>query len=106
MTLFTSKKNLLRCPECGRTGDKSKGHTTCFFCSCDLIPQAEYESMGYHHPDPDQPHRPTIECPYCHSINTKKISTASKAVHTAVFGVFSLSRNSKNYHCNSCNSDF
>ena len=47
-----------------------------------------------------------IECPYCHSTNTKKITNASKAIHTAVFGIFSVSRNSKNYHCNNCNSDF
>lgn len=47
-----------------------------------------------------------VECPYCHATNVKKITNTSKAVHTAVFGIFSLSRNSKNYHCNHCNSDF
>ena len=47
-----------------------------------------------------------IECPYCHSTNTNKITITSKAVHTAVFGIFSMSRNSKNFHCNNCNSDF
>jgi hypothetical protein len=48
----------------------------------------------------------TITCPYCHSTKTKKISTASKVAHTAVFGVFSISRNSKQWHCNGCGSDF
>lgn len=47
-----------------------------------------------------------VECPYCHATNVKKISNTSKAIHTAVFGIFSFSRNSKNYHCNHCNSDF
>lgn len=47
-----------------------------------------------------------IECPYCHSTNTKKITKTSKAFHTAIFGVFSMSRNSKQFHCNNCNSDF
>lgn len=47
-----------------------------------------------------------IECPYCHATNVKKITNASKAVHTAVFGIFSLGRNSKQWHCNHCNSDF
>lgn len=47
-----------------------------------------------------------VECPYCHSTNTKKITMTSKAVHTALFGVFSVSRNSKNFHCHECNSDF
>lgn len=47
-----------------------------------------------------------VECPYCHATNVKKISTTSKAVHTAIFGVFSIGRNSKQWHCNNCNSDF
>ncbi len=48
----------------------------------------------------------TVECPYCHSTNTKKITNTSKAVHTALFGVFSIGRNSKQWHCNSCHSNF
>ncbi len=47
-----------------------------------------------------------VECPYCHATNVKKITNTSKAVHTALFGIFSIGRNSKNYHCNNCNSDF
>ena len=50
--------------------------------------------------------KPTVECPYCHSVDTKKITTTSKAVHTAIFGIFSINRNSKNFHCNNCKSDF
>ncbi len=49
---------------------------------------------------------PKVECPYCHSTNTKKISTLSKAAHTYMFGIFSMSRNSKNFHCNKCGADF
>lgn len=48
----------------------------------------------------------TIHCPYCNSTNVKKITTPSKAVHTAIFGIFSMGRNSKQWHCNSCRSDF
>ena len=48
----------------------------------------------------------SVTCPYCNSVNTKKISVTSKAAHTAVFGIFSMGRNSKNYHCNACGSDF
>lgn len=47
-----------------------------------------------------------VECPYCHATNVKKITNTSKAVHTAIFGIFSVSRNSKQWHCNKCNSDF
>lgn len=47
-----------------------------------------------------------VECPYCHATNVKKITNTSKAMHTAIFGIFSMGRNSKNFHCNNCNSDF
>lgn len=47
-----------------------------------------------------------IECPYCRSKDTKRITNTSKVVHTAVFGIFSMGRNSKNFHCNNCGSDF
>lgn len=47
-----------------------------------------------------------VECPYCHATNVKKITNTSKAVHTALFGVFSINRNSKQWHCNHCGSDF
>lgn len=49
---------------------------------------------------------PTVKCPYCHSINTRKIGVGSKIVHSALFGVFSMGRNGKQWHCNSCGSDF
>lgn len=48
----------------------------------------------------------TPHCPYCNSTNIKKITTGSKVAHTALFGIFSMSRNSKQWHCNSCKSDF
>lgn len=47
-----------------------------------------------------------IECPYCHATNVRKITVTSKAMHTALFGVFSMGRNSKQWHCNHCSSDF
>lgn len=48
----------------------------------------------------------TPHCPYCNSTNIKKITTGSKVAHTALFGIFSMSRNSKQWHCNDCKSDF
>lgn len=52
------------------------------------------------------PKEKSVECPYCHSTDTKKITTTSKAIHTALFGILSVGRNSKNYHCNNCGADF
>lgn len=49
--------------------------------------------------------KPVVECPYCHGRNTKKISTTSKVVNTALFGIFGTKRH-KQWHCNECNSEF
>ncbi len=46
-----------------------------------------------------------VTCPYCNSTDTHKITVASKAVNTVVWGVLGTKRHS-NYHCNNCNSDF
>lgn len=47
----------------------------------------------------------TVSCPYCNSTNVKKITTTSKAINTALFGVFGTKRH-KNYYCNNCKSNF
>lgn len=100
MGFFLSRKNTLRCPECGGYADKRDGYTVCPKCSCKLITEDEYCSNGYHNSD-----KPIVECPYCHSTDTKKISTTSKVMNTAVFGIFGTKRH-KQWHCNQCNSDF
>lgn len=41
------------------------------------------------------------KCPTCNSTNLKKISTASKVVNSAVFGLFGTKRH-KTFHCNNC----
>ena len=49
---------------------------------------------------------PSVSCPYCNSTNTQKISTANKVGSALVFGVFSLGKVTKQWHCNNCKSDF
>lgn len=46
-----------------------------------------------------------IECPYCHSTNTTKITTTAKVVNTAMFGLLGNKRRHQ-WHCNNCKSDF
>ena len=48
---------------------------------------------------------PSVECPYCHSINTSKSGTVSRMTSTAMFGLASK-KIGKQWHCNSCNSNF
>ena len=47
----------------------------------------------------------TIECPYCHSNDTKKISGSSRILSGGIFG-FGSSKIGKQWHCNTCKSDF
>ena len=83
--------------------------------SCDKLPIVPRENLNinmiknYIIPESEkiaQTSVSKVQCPYCKSTNTKKITTASKATHTFMFGIFSIGRNSKNYHCNNCKSDF
>lgn len=53
-----------------------------------------------------QPTSPTITCPYCKSTDCKKISGLSKAGSVALWGIFALGKTAKQWHCNSCKSDF
>ena len=46
-----------------------------------------------------------IECPYCHSRNTSKIGTVSRMFSAGFFGLGSK-KIGKQWHCNSCGSDF
>ena len=46
-----------------------------------------------------------VECPYCHSMNTEKISGVARGVSIYALGVAS-SKLGKQWHCNNCKSDF
>lgn len=46
-----------------------------------------------------------IECPYCHSTNTKKIGLLNRTVSVGLLGLGSK-KIGKQFHCKNCNSDF
>lgn len=43
-----------------------------------------------------------IKCPNCNSPSVKKISTGSKAVSVAMWGIFAAGKLTKTYQCNKC----
>lgn len=51
------------------------------------------------------PTKPTITCPYCKSTNTTKIGVVKRSVSFGLFG-FGSGKVGKQWHCNSCKSDF
>ena len=105
-----------KCPNCGRIYnygdfDDSKVMLQCMNCRYPLKKAEDVKTVrNPYQPkvigEVPNPNRTVVECPYCHSTNTKKITNTSKAIHTALFGIFSMGRNRKNYHCNKCGSDF
>ncbi len=46
-----------------------------------------------------------VECPYCKSNNTKKITATSRMISTSLFGLGSK-KVGKQFHCNNCGADF
>lgn len=46
-----------------------------------------------------------VHCPYCKSTNVKKISASSRVGSVMILGIFSK-KIGKQWHCNSCGSDF
>jgi len=48
----------------------------------------------------------TVECPYCHCSDTKKIKTTGRLVSFGLFGFGSGKIGGKQWHCNTCKSDF
>lgn len=71
---------------------------------CDIdIAKRIVDEMNYKKQQID---KSTIKCPYCNSTSVVKITKSSKAVRTFLFGIFAISRNSKNFHCNNCTADF
>lgn len=56
-------------------------------------------------PSQQESSKPTVQCPYCKSTNTHKITTTAKVVNTALFGLFGTKRN-KQWHCDGCGSEW
>lgn len=120
------------CPKCLESGLRTKEYMICPFCKVEMINSIygtveETHSYGDNHPElkkspefDEQAYQKRInwvpveyggsnnkiKCPYCHSTNTKKISSMSKASSVALFGIFAMGKVSKQWHCNNCNSDF
>lgn len=88
------------CPDCG--GQLSYYETQITDNDTDLVVE-HYTEEFYKNMKKSQ--QQEIECPYCHSTNTKKISTFGRVFSTEFLGLGS-GKVGKQWHCNKCNSDF
>ena len=104
-----------KCPNCGRIynyGAEISGIINCMNCRYPLKKVEDVKEVR--HPELNE-HKVigtisnsstlTVECPYCHSTKTKKISGSGRWLSTGLFGLGS-SKIGKQWHCNSCKSNF
>ena len=112
------------CPKCGGTKyDKNKAFDVdgkggakmaiCRKCGCGIFIEVtedfekkfeeDCKKAAQAQAEAKQP--PKIECPYCHSTATRKISGTSRVVSAGLFGLGSK-KIGKQWHCCSCKSDF
>lgn len=91
----------VKCPRCGnnetiiinkKNGVLNKEYGECTKC----------HYLTYREGDPVN----AVQCPYCHSLDVKKISNASKVAGVATFGILALGKATKEWHCNNCKSNF
>lgn len=78
---------------------------TCADCNTPVLIESSPEYEEYRRGINAPKQAPTVECPYCHSTNTKKISGTTRFISTGLFGLAS-NKIGKNFHCNNCKSDF
>ena len=98
----TNKPHSTKCPKCGNEMEMKWQED----CDTDLADQIKQQAihdrstMNFGNNG-----KPIVQCPYCKSANTTKITATSKAVNTALFGFLGIKRH-KQWHCNQCKSDF
>lgn len=96
----------IKCPKCGCEISLLSKSSYFDLGECALCGSKTYINKENKKVMPNIKSQPIVECPYCHSTNTKKISGASKAGKIAAFGIFSIGKVTKQWHCNNCKSDF
>ena len=93
----------IECPKCGC--NKSFYATSSYFnisYCCDCGAETSCKDKV---PLP-APTITNVYCPYCNATDIKKITTSSKIGRIAIFGILSLGKVTKQWHCNNCKSDF
>lgn len=108
---------IYQCPNCGRTYNygefnNSNIRLSCMNCRYPLKKKEDIKNIT--HPELNtmfnnkhvigtisDPTKPIPKCPTCSSTNLKKITTTSKVMNTAMFGIFGTKRH-KIFHCNNC----
>lgn len=103
-----------QCPNCGRTYTEFDNVYYCGNCNYRLVKKEEIKQIK--HPELSKrnyhvigtindPTKPRVECPYCHSANTQKIGWLDRIGSAELWGLGSPLLG-KQFHCNDCGADF
>lgn len=92
----SDKREKYFCPNCGRELK--------YFISWEKDEKTGLAGECYM--DKTRTNRPIVECPYCHSTNTRKLPEKSVFMADNLFWGSKVSEVGKNFHCNKCGADF
>ena len=102
-----------KCPKCNKftifyneEGDKpNKVCKHCNYSNIIFYNKIDVDEADAKYGDFFTNKKPTVECPYCKSTDTKKIGVVGRSMSFGLFG-FGSSKVGKQWHCNKCKSDF
>jgi DNA-directed RNA polymerase subunit RPC12/RpoP len=93
----------IECPKCGHNVSvRKKIKNLMEYATCEKCGEITYKKLN----ESVLNSAPQVKCTYCNSTDVKKITTASKVGSAALFGIFSVGKLTKEWHCNKCNSNF
>lgn len=101
---------IYQCPNCGRTYTEFENVYYCGTCNYRIVKQEDIKKIK--HPELSErdyhiigtiqdPTKPTIECPTCHSNNIQRLSGFERGTSIAMLGLFSKKIN-KSFKCKNC----
>lgn len=96
----------IKCTKCGFEKSFYRSDDYLDTAYCPKCGETTYVNKDCKKPLPSYKPVPIVICPYCKSKDTRKISGASKAGSVALWGIFSIGKVTKQWHCNNCKSDF
>ena len=102
----------LICPKCGETRFNEVSVKNFMIYSCKkcryclrVYPNEQTYEYIYELENAPKPTLSQVFCPYCKSTNVKKITATGRMLSMSMFGLAS-GKLGKQWHCNSCKSDF
>lgn len=96
----------IECPSCGFPKSFFRSSIYLDTAYCPKCGETTYSNKDGKLPFPKAEISPSVPCPYCKSMNTQINTTANKIGDILIYGIFSVGKITKNWHCNNCKKNF